>query len=284
MGAVKEKCVLVKYSPKRENMLCEIKSNVNADIDEEALDDNDKIPSLDKLCITRWTIRGKCFEKIQMNYIALMKLWDECLQEGGLNTEVKAHIMGCKNQMSMFHFFFGLRLGQRLFSITDNLTKALHSEKFSAVSSQNIASLTLKTLQNMRTQEDFELFFNLVTKQAQKLPVDEPHLKRKRKVPKYSILQYLDGQETTNKAHHLVTVEDEFRQHYFDALDHMTNAIEERFDQPSFKGYVNLEGLLVKGAINQTLEVGINQIKLLYSNEVDKSDLDIEFKVYKRMP
>ena len=213
-----------------------------------------------------------------------MKLWDECLQEGGLNTEVKARIMGCKNQMSTFHFFFGLRLGQRLFSITDNLSKALHSEKLSAVSSQNMASLTLKTLQNMRTQEDFELFFNLVTKQAQKLPVDEPHLKRKRKVPKYSILQYLDGQETTNEAHHLVTVEDEFRQHYFDALDHMTNTIKERFDQPSFKAYVNLEELLVKGAINQTLEVGIDQIKLRYSNEVDVSDLEIEFKVFKRMP
>ena len=60
-------------------MLGEIKSNVDADID-EALDDDDKVPSLDKLCITRWTIREKCFETIQMNDIALMKLWDECLR------------------------------------------------------------------------------------------------------------------------------------------------------------------------------------------------------------
>ena len=140
MGTVGEICVLVKYSPKRENMLGEIK-NVDADIDEEALD----VPSLDKLCITRWTIRGKCFEKIQTNYIALMKLWGECLLEGGLNTEVKARIMGCKNQMSTFHFFFVLFLGQRLFSITDNLSKALQSEKLYTVSSQNMASLTLKT-------------------------------------------------------------------------------------------------------------------------------------------
>ena len=282
MGAVGEICALVKYSPKRENMLGEIKSNVDADIDEEALDDDDKVPFLDKLYITRWTIRGKCFEKIQMNYIALMKLWDECLQEGGLNTEVKARNMGCKNQMSTFHFFFGLCLGQRLFSITDNLPKALQSEKLSAVSSQNMACLTLKTLQNMRTQEDFELFFNLVTKQAEKLPVDEPHLQRKRKVPKYFILQCLDEQETTSKRHHPATVEDEFRQIHFDALDHITNAIEERFDQPSFKAYTNLEELLVKGAINQTSEVGINQIKLLYSNEVDVSDLEVEFKVFKQ--
>ena len=58
MWTVGKICVLVKYSPKRENMLGEIKSNVDADIDEEALDDDDKVPSLDKLCIIRWTIRG----------------------------------------------------------------------------------------------------------------------------------------------------------------------------------------------------------------------------------
>ena len=61
-----------------------------------------------------------------------------------------------------FHFFFGLCLGLRLFSVTDNLSKPLQSEKLSAVSSQDMASLTLKTLQNMRRQEDFELFFNLL--------------------------------------------------------------------------------------------------------------------------
>ena len=163
------------------------------------------------------------------------------------------------------------------------MSKALQSEKLSAVSSQNMASLTLKTLQNMRTQEDFELFFKLVTKQAEKLPVDESHLKRKRKVSKYSILQYLDGQETTSEAHNPATVEGEFRQIYFDTLDHITNAIEERFDQPSFEAYANLEELLVKGAINQTSEFGIYQIKSIYFDKVHVSDLEVEFKVFKQM-
>ena len=60
--------------------------------------------------------------------------------------------------MSTFPFFFRLCLGLRFFSIRDNLLKALQSEKLSAVSSQYMASLTLKTLQNKRTLEDFELF------------------------------------------------------------------------------------------------------------------------------
>ena len=135
----------------------------------------------------------------------------------------------------------------------------------------------------MRRQEGFELFFNLVTKQAEKLPVDEPHLKRKRKVPKYSILQYLVGQETASEADHPATVEDEFRQIHFDALDHITNAIKDRFDQPSFEACANLEELLVKGAINQASEGGINQIKSLYSDEVEVSDFEVEFKVFKQM-
>ena len=128
MGTVGEICVLVKFSPKRENMLGEIKSNVDAEIDEEALNDDDKVPSLDKLCVTRWTVRAKCFEKVEMNYNALMKLWDECLREGGVNSDVKARIIGCKCQMSTFYFFFGLCLGHRLFSITDNLSKTLQPE------------------------------------------------------------------------------------------------------------------------------------------------------------
>ena len=93
----------------------------------------------------------------------------------------------------------------------------------------------------------------------------------------------MDGQETTSESYHTATVEDEFCQIYFDALDHITNAIKERFDQPSFKAYANLEELLVKGAINQTSEVDINQIKSLYSDEVDVSDLEVEFKVFKQM-
>ena len=37
MGTVGEICVLVKFSPKRENMLGEIKENIDADFDEECL-------------------------------------------------------------------------------------------------------------------------------------------------------------------------------------------------------------------------------------------------------
>lgn len=283
LGTVGEICVLVKYSPKREKMLGSIKDNVDGDLEEDDLHDKESAPSLDKLCVTRWTIRGKCFEKIIENYGVLIKLWEKCLGEGRLSTDVKARIVGCQSQMSTFSFFFGLCLGHRIFMITDNLSKTLQSEKMSGTSSQRLANLTVKTLEGMRTDDNFNLFFEFVTEKASKLPVDEPKLKRKRRTPNYSMLQFIDGQESLSTAHHPVTVEDEFREVYFDTLDHVTTSIKERFDQPSFQVYSKLEELLLHETRSKTFEAGIQQIKELYQDEINISSLQTEFFLFRNM-
>ena len=42
-----------------------------------------------------------------------------------LDKETCSHILGCKIQMTEFRFFFGINLAYRMYSITDNLSKAL---------------------------------------------------------------------------------------------------------------------------------------------------------------
>ena len=42
-----------------------------------------------------------------------------------------------------------------------------------------------------------------------------------------------------------VTPEQAYRRIYFEALDLIVSSIEERFDQPSFKAYSNMESLLI---------------------------------------
>ena len=46
-----------------------------------------------------------------------------------------------------------------------------------------------------------------------------------------------------------VTPEQVYRRIYFEALDLIVSSIEERFDQPSFKDYSNMESLLI-GVLN----------------------------------
>ena len=58
MNTAGEICVLVKFSPKRESILGEIKDNIDVEVvDENELHAQASIPSLDKLCVTHWTVR-----------------------------------------------------------------------------------------------------------------------------------------------------------------------------------------------------------------------------------
>ena len=58
-----------------------------------------------------------------------------CLDQK-LKADVRGRIIGCQAQMNTFDFFFGLHLGERLFSHTDNLSKTLQKTRMSAASGQ----------------------------------------------------------------------------------------------------------------------------------------------------
>ena len=98
-------------------------------------DSADQAPGVSKFSVTRWTIRAVCFNRIYLNYQELQSTSDECL-EGGMNSELKARIIGCKAQMGTFDYFFGLQLGYRLFSHTDNLSKTLQGKRICAAEGQ----------------------------------------------------------------------------------------------------------------------------------------------------
>ena len=115
-------------------------------------------PTLDKLSATRWTVHGNSYKKIESNYLTLMKIWVVSLGTGKLDSEVKAKIIGVQNQMCEFQFFFGLNLSQRLFAISDNLSETWQKESMSALSCLDLAELTVKTHQKMRSDEETELF------------------------------------------------------------------------------------------------------------------------------
>ena len=93
IGTVTKIILLVKYSPKKENLLGNIKDLIHF---ESLLTDDEieVVPTLDKLSATRWTVHGNAYKKIESNYLPLMKLWDVPLATGKLDLEVKARIIG----------------------------------------------------------------------------------------------------------------------------------------------------------------------------------------------
>jgi hypothetical protein len=145
---------------------------------------------------------------IDANYDSINRLWG-IARRATKDTEMKARIQGIKSQMKNFEFLFCLILTEMILRHTDKLSQTLQKPKLSSVEGHTVAMLTVKTLESLRTDDNF----------------DTPKLSRKRKVPKRF--------EHGNAAEFSVSPNYEFRLVYFEALDLAVGSIHKRFDQKS---------------------------------------------------
>jgi hypothetical protein len=111
-----------------------------------------------------------------------MELWDWSLTTV-TDTDMKARIRGVQAHMQKFEFFFGLSLAELLLRNADNLSRTLQSKDLSAAESKSIAHKTVLTLQGMRSDQCFDLFWEKVVMKAEQRSVETPLLPRRRKVP-----------------------------------------------------------------------------------------------------
>ena len=86
--------------------------------------------------------------------------------------------------MATFEFFFGLILSEKILRHTDALSKTLQKPEISSAEGQEIARLTVKTLQSIRTESAFDDFWLLVERRRDLFVVEEPRLPRRRKTPR----------------------------------------------------------------------------------------------------
>ncbi|XP_028407434.1 zinc finger MYM-type protein 1-like [Dendronephthya gigantea] len=271
MNNTNEIVKLVKYSPKRENLFGTLKENLQY---EDEMDEDAVAGGLTKFSATRWTVRAICFERVIDNYEVLLKLWDECLKTK-LEPDVRGRIIGCSTQMKSFDFYFGLHLGMMIFRHTDNLSATLQKANMSSISGQRNAKLTTDALRGIRNEECFKAFFQTVLKKKKTLAdISEPRLPRKRKAP----ARYEMGEA---EPWHPKTSEDLYRKIYYEALDLITSAINERFDQPSFKSYSKLEALLLKSLKSEDISLELAFVKELYPQDIKVEFLIPQLEIFK---
>ena len=269
MNTSREIVKLIKYSPKRQNLLGEIKSNV-----EEAAEDISPVLGILPLCPTRWAVRANCFHRILENYSALLQEWDICL-DTNLSSEVRARILGCKAQMTDFNFFLGLHLSHLLFAHTDNLSKTLQHEKLSAATGHHIASLVKKTIASIRNDESFDDFYETVLHKKEVHPsVSEPTLPRRKRAP----VRFEIGSGEPSFAS---SAKDEFRRIYFEAIDLLLSAIDQRFNTQNFHAYIQLESLLLKCLNSKDYDDELAYITATYGDDIDVSVLSSQMSIFK---
>ena len=101
--------------------------------------------------------------------------------EDKLQPDVRGRTVGCQAQMQTFDFFFGLSLGGRIFSHSDNLSKTLQLTKMSAVVGR-LAQLTKSVLESNRKDGSFSAFYSIVLHKSKDHSISDP-LPQKRQAP-----------------------------------------------------------------------------------------------------
>ena len=231
LDVVQEITKLVKKSPRRDSTL------------------QSDSPGLRVLCPTRWTVCANALHSIYINNEALMQLWKESL-DFVRETDMRTRIIGVQSYMKKFDFFFGIMLGELVLRHSD--TEA-----------QTVVAMTVKTLESLRTEEKFKLFWTNIVKKSDELSVDDPALPRRRKTPR----KHEIGQSTGDFAK---DVETYYRVIYYAALDQVTNSIKSRFEQPGYRVYCHLESLLLKAVNKEDYKEDMEFICNFYGNDFNR--------------
>ena len=135
-----------------------------------------------------------------------------------------------------------------------------------------MADMTKRTLHGIRDEQSFDLFWEKVSTMASDVDVNDPVLPRKRKVPK----RFEQGNapaefHSTPKSH--------YRQVYYEALDLLVQAIEDRFNQSGYRTYHCLEALMLKAVKKGNFSGELKAVLEVYSTDLNASDLKLQLEI-----
>ena len=258
LGTANEIIKLVKNSPKRNAIF----NNIRAQLEES-------LPGIRVLCPTRWTVRAKSLESILANYEILLQTWEEAKRDTS-DSEVRARMLGVEKSMETFETYFGLSLAHLLLSHSDNLSRALQKSSISAAEGQSMAKLTVETLNSLKTDEMFDGLWSKTLKCSENF-VEEPVLKRPRKIPKK--LEKPDPKIYSSPKEY-------YQEIYLDSLNKLTSYIEERFSQEGYETYKNLENLIISAAKGEPFEAEFHFVTNFYGTDFDPKVLATQLETF----
>ncbi|XP_062585373.1 zinc finger MYM-type protein 1-like [Saccostrea cucullata] len=262
LDTVFEMSKLVKYSPRRDTILEQLKREMAPDT-----------PGFRVLCPTRWTVRAASLNSVLENYSVLQSLWETCY-ECTKDPEARSRIIGVKTQMQSFDFLFVVSLGYEILRHTDNLSRTLQKKDLSAAEGQHLTDLSLTSLSAMRKEESFDSFWESLNGKLNELDVSEPTLPRRRKMPKRYETGKAPPEFTTSE-------KDLYRQQYFEALDLVVNCVKDRFDQPGYQVYRHLEDVLLKSVRgDKTYKEDLDFVLKFYGDDLDKTSLSSQLDTF----
>ena len=254
---------LIKYSPCHETIFQEIKPTHDL---------GHHTPGIRVLCPTRWTVSANALASILSNYEVLLSTWDEAVDVVA-DTESKARINGVSAQMKTYDFVFGATLGEMILRYSDNLSQCLQKKTISAAEGQQVARMVINTLQSIRNEESYNLFWQKVLHFCECNDMQKAQLPCPRKLP----ARYDDG---LSRHHIPASPKEHYRQLYFEAIDNAIGCLTNRFDQAGYKVYQNLEKLLIKVSLKENFELQFKFVSEYYKDDLNPDVLHSQLLIF----
>lgn len=132
--------------------------------------------------------------------------------------------------------------------------------------------MTKQTLQGMRIDKNFVLFWQKVNQMASTLEVSDPILPRKRKVPKRLEIGSAPPEYCSEPKDH-------YRRIYFEGLDLLVQAIADRFDQPGYRTYLCLQELMLKAVKKEEFSNELTTVCHLYGSDLHAANLKMQLEM-----
>lgn len=159
-------------------------------------------------------------------------------------------------------------LGDCTMKHAHNLSKTLQSSTISAAEGQKVAALTVATVEGIRTDESFNLFWKLIQKKASDFDVLTTSPMKDTKMIWGRISRAL---LSTNSWRAL-------SKDYYEVLDFIVASIKKRFDQPGFGTNKNLQNLLIKAANQENFEDEFKTVTDFYGTDIQPSILQVQLE------
>ena len=96
-------------------------------------------------------------------------------------------------------------------------------------------------------------------------------------------MHLLDDHRDQADAFYPSSIEEHFRVIYYQAIDSITSAIKDRFDQLSFQLFVNAEQFPVKAAMKQSYTDEINEVINQFKGDIDALAIPAEISIYQKI-
>ena len=239
----------------------------HAVFEEIQIESGGRLLTLKGLSDTRWACRSEALKAIRKRLSEVIDSLEKIAQE---DAAAGGQAQGLLNAIT-FDFIFHLIVLDEVFNITKVLSKYLQHINISICAARQKVNAVLKSLQELRTDSEFNKHWKEANEISKKLQLEGPKLPRQRRVP--SRLGGGEAQPACRDVKHYFKINS-----YYPVLDVMIGQIQERFSENDMEIIQHIETILLADNVSTVSLQVFEQVSQFY--DIDKDNLKAELRVF----